>query len=325
MQTRWKRLGILALGSLALVAVTAYGLLDHYKMDVYHSALALQADAAGLQKRQISAAGFEWAYLENDLKGQKPTLLQIHGFGASKENWLELSRQLKDDFHLVLVDLPGHGETSFDPAAKYDLDDQVKRLHAFTQAIGIQRFHMIGNSMGGGISALYAGTYPHNVASTVLLSPAGIFDVKSEFDEYLDQGENPLIVRDEKDFDFLVNFTMEQPPLIPWPLSAASTHMMRERKPMNDQIFADLTGEHDFVFKEVITQAIAPTLIVWGKQDRVLNAANAAEFQRLMPTSKLALLDNVGHAPMLEIPVECAALVRAFTETATQVSARDVL
>ena len=313
MQTRWKRFGIITLGSLALVTAAAYGLLDRYKMEVYQSAITLQADAAGLQHHQISAAGFDWSYLENGLRGQKPTLLLIHGFGASKENWLDLSRHLKDDFHLVLVDMPGHGETSFDPAQEYDLDDQVQRLHAFTQAIGVSQFHMIGNSMGGGISALYAGTYPGTVASTILLNPAGIFDVKSEFDGYLDQGQNPLIVEDEEDFKFLVSFAMEQAPLIPWPLSAASTIKMRERKATNDQIFADLTGPHDFVFKDVITRITTPTLIAWGKQDRVLAAANANEFQRLIPASKIALLEGVGHVPMMEVPAETAALVRDFT------------
>jgi len=300
-------------GLLAVIAVAGYGLLDHYKMDVYHGAVALQADMAGLQKKQVNAAGFEWTYFENNLKGQKPTLLQVHGFGASKENWLDLSRHLKDDFHLVAVDLPGHGETTFNPALQYDLDDQVQRLHAFTQAIGIQQFHMIGNSMGGGISALYAGTFPDNVASVILLDPAGIFDAKSEFDDYLDKGENPLIVESEEDFAFLVDFVMVQAPPIPWPLSAASTIMMRERKPLNDQIFVDLTGEHDFVFKDVITRITAPALIVWGKQDRVLNADNASEFQRLIPASKVTLLDNVGHVPMMEVPADTADLVRSFT------------
>lgn len=313
MQTRWKRLVIIALGSLAFVTAAAYGLLDRYKMEVYQGAMQVQADAAGLQSRRVQVAGFDWAYLENDLQGQKPTLLLIHGFGASKENWLELSRHLQRDFHLVLVDLPGHGETSFDPAQHYDLDDQVQRLHAFTQAIGIHRPHVIGNSMGGGISALYAGTYPDNVASVILLNPAGIFDVKSEFDRYLDQGLNPLIVENEDDFAFLVEFTMERPPFIPWPLSAASTLKMRERKAINDQIFADLTGAHGFVFKDVITHTVAPTLIVWGKQDRVLAAGNATEFQRLIPEAKVALLDGVGHVPMLEIPEETANLVRGFT------------
>lgn len=313
MQARWKRIGIFSTGILAAIAVAGYGLLDHYKMDIYRNAVTLQADMAGLQKKQANAAGFEWTYLENTLKGQKPTLLQVHGFGASKENWLDLSRHLKDDFHLVAVDLPGHGETTFNPALEYDLDDQVQRLHAFTQAIGIQNFHMIGNSMGGGISALYAGTFPDDVAGIILLNPAGIFDAKSEFDNHLAKGENPLIVENEDDFAFLVDFVMVKAPPIPWPLSAASTIMMRERKPQNDQIFVDLTGEHDFVFKDVITRISAPALIVWGKQDRVLNADNASEFQRLIPASKVTLLDNVGHVPMMEVPVDTAALVRDFT------------
>lgn len=316
MRARWKQIRVLTfLCLLSLLVLAGYALLDHYKMEVYRGAMGLQQKAAGLHQRQIGTAGFDWAYLENDLKGQKPTLLQVHGFGASKENWLDLSRHLQHDFHLVLVDLPGHGETSFDPAVRYDIDDQVQRLHAFTQAIGIAQFHMIGNSMGGAISALYAATHPDNVASVMLLNPSGIFDAKSELDTHLQQGRNPLVVENADDFAFLVEFTMEQAPFIPWPLSAAATELMKQRRATNNLIFSHISGSHGYVFKDAITRITAPTLIVWGKQDRALNAANASEFQRLIPGSQVLLLDNVGHVPMLEIPAQTATMVQEWTAT----------
>lgn len=315
MQTRWKRAGIIVIAALAFVTVGAYGLLDHYKTELYHGALSLQQDNARLQARRAQAAGFDWAYLENDQRGIKPTLLMVHGFGASKENWLDLAAVLKDDYHTVLVDLPGHGETNFDPALHYDLDEQVERLHQFLATIGLTSFHMIGNSMGGAITAFYAATYPAQVQSAVLLNPGGITDVKSEYNKFLDQGQNPLIVEDEDDFDFLVQFAMEQRPFIPWPISAVSTEKMRQRKDINAHIFADIVGAHRYDFKAVIAQISAPTLVVWGKQDRVLAAGNATEFQRLIPGSQVALLEDVGHAPMLEIPQQCADMVRNFTQT----------
>lgn len=316
MQTRWKRIGIFLLGLLAFFAVAAYGLLDRYKVELYESAMALQEQSLRLKPLTVQVEGFEWSYLENDLRGQKPTLLMVHGFGAFKENWLDLATQLKDEFHLVLVDLPGHGASSFDPALRYDLDDQVQRLHAFTQAIGLQAFHIIGNSMGGGIAALYGGLYPEQISSVILLNPAGIRDVKSQYDQYLDKGENPLIVENEADFEFLVDFAMEQRPFIPWPFTTVSTQRMQQRKAKNDQIFSDLVGTHQFEFKDVITNITSPTLVVWGKQDRVLAAGNAVEFQRLIPHAQVALLEGVGHAPMLEIPVQCADLVRNFITVA---------
>ena len=310
-----KRIFATTLILLLLLGVAAWGLLDHYKMDIYRNLTALRVEQAGLQERQTDADGFRWVWLENSLKDQKPSLLMVHGFGASKENWLELALQLQNDFHLVLVDLPGHGQTSFNPSLKYDMDDQVRYLHSFVQAIGIQHFHMIGNSMGGGVSALYAGTYPDEVASITLLSPAGIYDVKSEFFNLVEQGINPLLVENEEEFSRLVQLTMEKPPFIPWPINAASAQILKQRKPHNQQIFADFAGAHTFDFKTVISHTQTPALIVWGRQDRVLDVGNAVEFQRLMPKARLVTLDGVGHVPMVEIPEETAILLRGFIES----------
>lgn len=318
MRPQWKKIRILTvLAVLSLLAFAGYALLDHYKLDLYHNAMQLQAQMANLEKKRVSAGGVDWVYYENALQGQKPTLVMVHGFGVSKENWLDLARQLKDDFHLVLVDLPGHGESSFSASLRYDIDDQVERLHAFAHTLGLPQFHLIGNSMGGAISALYGATYGEDVASIILLNPAGIWDEKSELDNLLQYGRNPLVVENEADFAFLVKFSMEQPPFIPWPLTSAATELMKKRRAVSKLIFSHITGRHDYDFKDAITRISDPTLIVWGKQDRLLNAANASIFQRLIPESQVLLLDNVGHAPMLEIPGETAQIVRNFaTHTA---------
>ena len=315
MQSRWKRIGFFLIGLLAFIAVAAYGLLDHYKTDLYDGAIALQQEGAGMQPHRIQVAGFDWSYLENDLRGQKPTMVMVHGFGAFKENWLELATELKDDFHLVLVDLPGFGASSFDPAQPYDIYTQTQRLHAFLAALGVEKFHIVGNSMGGAIAALYAGNYPDALLSVTLLDPAGVRAVQSDYEKLLQQGKNPLILNDPSEFDFLVDFAMEKKRFAPWPLSEVSIQKMVDRKDRNQIIFAQVMQHDEVRFKQAITQITAPTLIAWGKQDRVIAAGNATEFQRLIPRSQVALLDGVGHVPMMEIPVECAALIRNFTHT----------
>ena len=59
----------------------------------------------------------------------------------------------------------------------------------------------------------------------------------------------------------------------------------------------------------------APTLILWGREDRVLNPDNASIFQQLIPAARLVLLDGIGHAPMIEAPDETARLCRTFIDS----------
>lgn len=290
----------------------------YYRYDIYQAAMVHLASEANTVKKQALVDGVDISYLENDQQGKKPTLVFIHGFGAYKENWLLLSALLKHDFHIITLDLPGHGESSIDLNSNYDIDAQVKTLHTFMNSISNQPFHIAGNSMGGAITALYAATYPEDVLSAILLDPGFINDVKSEYDDYLSKGENPLIPQSVEDFPFLVDFVMENKPFSPFPITAVSAEKMVGRLEANKKIWHDIfESKHDYNFKDELTQIKAPTLVAWGRQDRVLSAGNAPIFKSLIPNSKIHIFENVGHAPMIEAPMQTAEVIRQFTSTST--------
>lgn len=287
-------------------------LLSVYKQEVYDAAIDLQMQAGQFTEKEVTIDGIRYAYLENNLKDKRPTLLMIHGFGAFKENWLRLAVELNDHFHMVLLDLPGHGKSSSEMDADYAINHQVERVHAFVSELGLGNLHLVGNSMGGAVSALYAAYYPQDVESAILLNAAGIRDVKSEYDNYLEQGQNPLIVETPEDFEFLITFSMAQPPFIPWFMADVSTGKMAGRKALNEKIWADITDRRADNFKSAIALIQSPTLIAWGDQDRVLDVGNAGIFNRLIPGSRLHIFEGVGHAPMIEIPSQCAELIKSF-------------
>ena len=87
----------------------------------------------------------------------------IHGYAANKENWVRFAGCLTQSCHVVAIDLPGHGESVKDLNRSYKWQDQVQHFHEILAKIGLNEFHLIGNSMGGGIAALYAGEYPEQV------------------------------------------------------------------------------------------------------------------------------------------------------------------
>ena len=77
----------------------------------------------------------------------------VHGFTADKDNWARMALFLKDDYRLIAIDLLGHGQSPRDINADYKISSQVQRVKDFANALGLDKFHMAGNSMGGYITA----------------------------------------------------------------------------------------------------------------------------------------------------------------------------
>jgi len=236
----------------------------------------------------------------------------IHGFAANKENWVRFAAYLTNTYHVVAIDLPGHGESVKDLNTSYNWEDQVQHLHEILARLNINRFHMAGNSMGGEISCLYAVKYPDQVKSLLLIDPGGIFRYECELNRLLKEGKNPLIVKCEDDFDILMDFAMEKKPYIPGPIVSVMAEKAVENQTINKKIFADIRNDRSFVFEYEIKKISAPTLIMWGAQDRVISVKNADIFKEMIPNSQKVIFDGVGHAPMIEIPEKAAKVYRDF-------------
>lgn len=295
--------------AVALLGGMLFGLGNVYKYEIYQAAINFEAGLSDLKERDTDISIGEIVYFENSQVDKKPSVLLVHGFGANKENWLRFSRSFKENYHVVIVDLPGHGKSvnSFD--LNYSLENQVAWLHEFTQNIGLKSFHLAGNSMGGAISALYAVNYPDQVISATLIDPAGIHDFRSVMQDLIDEGNNPLLVEDAQGFNELLNFALEQRPFIPWPITAVSAEKAQARKPLYDKLWHDMKVGQGESFKPLLEQIRVPTLVQWGKEDRVINYKNIEVFKTLIPSVKTHVWPNVGHAPMVEIPKKSAALM----------------
>ena len=279
---------------------------------LYEMAINHECRRADLTAKKMEVNGMPIALLESNPDKGYPAVVMLHGFAASKENWIRFARHLTDQFHVVAIDLPGHGDSVKGPALSYDIDDQVGYLKPIFEQMDLQRFHMIGNSMGGAISALYASRHPDQVKSLFLIDPAGIYAYESELVACIINNDNPLLVEEKADFDRLMAFAMEKRPFIPWPVKSVMAERMIARKELNKKIFADNRTNHDYYFKSELKQITAPTKILWGREDRVISWRNASVFDRLIPDSEKEILDGIGHAPMIEVPEKTAGLFKAF-------------
>ncbi|MDX1366603.1 alpha/beta hydrolase [Pseudomonas sp.] len=243
------------------------------------------------------------------------TILMVHGFGASKDNWLHYARYFTENYRVIALDLPGFGDSS-KPYASYDVGTQAERLAAFTQALQIEKLHLIGSSMGGHISALYAARYPEQILSVALLGNAGIDSPqKSELIERLERGEaNPLIVKTAQQFEQLLAFIFVEVPSMPERLKQALAQRSIANSAHNERVFAQLVSRY-IPLEPVLPKIQAPTLLLWGAQDRVLHVSSIEVMRPLLQRPSVVVMQNCGHAPMLERPRETAEHYQAFLDS----------
>lgn len=271
--------------------------------------LAIDADRAmaGLQRKVTEIDGFQTPYLTG---GQGEPLVLIHGFGGSKDNFNRVSKHLLDKYTVYAFDLPGFGAATRKPDADYTIPTQVQRLHGMIKSLGLKKPHLGGNSMGGWIVGAYAATYPDEVASVWFLAPAGMAaSRKSEaLAHYYKTGESLLLAKTREDYHRIVDLVMTKKPAFApdFVVNAMADRAMSDR-PLHKRIY-DQFKQAPSDLPEMLSSSnySGPALIVWGKQDRVLDVDGAAELKNALPQAELILLDETGHVPMIERPEQVA-------------------
>ena len=301
--------------SLLLLLGTGAGVLYAFPATLLTSVLWLEQQAAGLSHERIEVANLSIHYY----RGGPPdgeTLLMIHGFGADKDNWLRFARHLTERYQVIALDLPGFGDSS-KPNASYDVGTQAERLASFVQALKIDRLHLIGNSMGGHIAALYAARYPQRVSSLALFDNAGVnAPQKSELIQRLERGvANPLVVKTAQDYDRLLEFVFVEPPVLPSPVKDYMAQRAIANSAHYQQIFAQLV-ERYIPLEPELPKIQVPTLLLWGDRDRVLDVSSIEVMRPLLLQPSVVIMQDCGHAPMIERPEETAEHYQAFLQSA---------
>lgn len=272
--------------------------------------IALARAAAGLSERRLLVDGVMVPYLDG---GRGEPLVLVHGFGADKDNFSRVAQFLTRRVRLIVPDLRGFGAADRDVAADYRIPAQVERLRAFIRALGLGRVHLGGNSMGGFIVAELAARYPAEVASLWLLDPAGTEAALATpmIREYLQTGRIPLLVREPASFPALLRSVMHRRVFAPHSVRRMLAKRAAADFDLHERIFRQVRLESPLL-EPVLPAIAAPTLIVWGAEDRVLNPAAAAYLGTAIANSEVELMPEVGHLPMIECPRACARRYLAF-------------
>lgn len=279
---------------------------------VFDLGVEIERERAGLEAQTVVVDGYELAYLERPADGE--TIVLLHGFASEKDAWTRFIRYLPDDYRVIAVDLPGHGQSSKRADETYDVPYLVARLADGFDALELGRFHIAGNSLGGMVALLYAHEHPDRVITLGLFDAAGVDPPReSEFERMLAAGENPLIVDDRADFDRLMALVFEEPPPMPWPVGMVLARRFAERADFHEKIWADI-WERRRAVTGLLPAIRPPVFVLWGAQDRILDLSSVEVFADGLPDSEVHVLERTGHSPMIERPARTATLYRDFVE-----------
>ena len=249
-------------------------------------------------------------------KGKGHPLVLVHGFSGHVWNWREWMEHLPNDFELIAMDLPGFGLTGPHPDGNYSTQMSIDFLDQFLTKIGVDTFHLAGNSMGGSISWAYTLAHPDRVRKLVLIDAAGY---------------------PEKDSKTIAGFKILQYPILHPLITKVTPKSILEkslegtyvdpsyanddevdlyhnmlRRAGNRQVLIDRMKIPRKDKSHLIKNIKNPTLILWGKEDIIISVENAYLFQKDIDHAQLIVYDQVGHLPMDEVGERSAMDVRKF-------------
>ncbi len=230
-----------------------------------------------------------YSYLES---GEGTPLIILHGLMGNLSNFDGVFDHFSDlGYQVIMPELPIYTL----PLLKTNVKSLSKFIKEFVKFKGLDKYILMGNSLGGHIALFHTKLNPNNVSGLVLTGSSGLYE-NSMGESYPKRGDYEYIKKKAQDVFYDPEIAT---------------------KKVVDDVFDTLNNRNKLIrtiaiAKSAIRHNMAkdlpkmkvPTCLIWGKQDSVTPPSVAEEFHKLLPNSELHWIDKCGHAPMMETPDE---------------------
>jgi pimeloyl-ACP methyl ester carboxylesterase len=253
--------------------------------------------------------------------GKGENIILLHGLGASADIWVANIPALSPHYHVVVPDQLGFGNSD-KPSVEYKIQTWVEFLDLFMRALNIPKATVVGNSLGGWIAVDFARQHPEEVNRLVIADAGGWRPIKMP--PPLAKDLNNASIAGIRQVIEMMLFERRAIPVNLNPGSLAETRAMLEFIVSDKQLITDQMVEQEFrrhlkigdgaTVERFLAGSLAedqfeneklhhldvPTLIVWGRDDRLFSLDEARSYAKAIHGSKLVVVEQCGHIPQLE-------------------------
>ncbi|OYN97701.1 pimeloyl-ACP methyl ester carboxylesterase [Propionibacteriaceae bacterium ES.041] len=235
------------------------------------------------------------------------TVFWLHGWFGSSSAWGSMPRMLDGDrFRHIFVDYRGHGQRRTE-GGDYTLDEIAADVLALAEDLGVDRFSLVGHSMGGAGALRVLSQAPDRVHRIVGIAPVGA--TPTPFDE--PTRELFFGAPDDREKRYaIVDFTTGNRNTESW-VNRTVAHSMEQSS--TEAFRGHLKSWAEADFADDLTGVTVPALVIVGEHDRVLDEETVRQtWGAVLPDVRIAVMANAGHYPADETPVQTATVVERF-------------
>lgn len=280
---------------------------------------AMKAKYGGAPSQFVDLGGGLTVHLRDEGPRDAPVLVLLHGSNADLHTWDAWTRILSDKFRVIRYDQIGHGLTGPNPGGDYSQREMVAVLERLRSRLGIDRFALAGNSMGGGLAARYASIYPQHLSALILVDAAGAprkaGGGRGNIGFTLAAMPGINVVAQSITPRSLVERSFRQSVSNQAVVTEAAVDRYWEllRYPGNRAATLKRFSAVRTPFTAAeLARITVPTLILWGEEDKLIPVSDAQFFAQGIKDARVKTFPGIGHIPHEEAAEASAAEVRAF-------------
>jgi pimeloyl-ACP methyl ester carboxylesterase len=238
-------------------------------------------------------------------EGKGKPIVLLHGLFGSLSNWENVIYHFRKSYRVIVPILP-----IYDPSFKdTSLDSVVKYLHDFFVKLHLEEVYLMGNSLGGQIALKFALQYPDLLNRLVITGSAGLYE-NTMGTTFPRRGDYTYIKEKVRGIFYNPEVASEK-------LVEEVYHIIRSiPKSLRIVRFARVSQKNNLAAE--LPDIRIPTLILWGRNDTVTPVEVSYRFYNLIPNSRLRILEECGHVPMMEQPAQFNTIVKEFLGQAAE-------
>lgn len=295
----------------------------------------------------ITVNGLRLHYLDWGNETKAPFIM-LHGISRIAHQFDHLAPYFKDDYHVIAIDMRGHGDSDWSPEGAYIVEDYVQDLEAFVDRLNLRRLTLLGNSTGGRVVQVYAGLHPERVARLISedVGPERTNEIASAFTRQVQQEQDGWASEDdllaslkksnpktpEEILRSYAHFGSKRVEARPGPARPPQSPGIQKDSAEPDSVVrADLKDDRRIVWKRdpnlakgfvptelwrFVSKITCPAIYILGGASRIVPPETQQKLKETIPNVQIAIIAGAGHYPDQEATMEFLQIVQTFLKGA---------